>query len=324
MKRAPVPIWLVTGHLGSGKTTLLSRWLREPSLADAVLVINEIGEVGFDDQLLAQAVDSAQLVAGQCVCCTGLPDLQETLAQLWWDRLHRRRPHFACVVIETTGLADPWPLIEALHQHELLRERFVLAGVLTCVSATGGPAVLAAHPEARAQVAAADVLVLTKADRADPAALAATVQALQPRARLQTSAQASLGWAQAWGAGHAAQHGDERLRGAPVHAPHAAHDHHHHHDHDHESVDGHKHAHGVQARFVPMPGEWGDAALAQALEALGPRTHWLRLKGVLQRPGMGWCSLQWAPGDEAPLCQPWQGPCPAPGLTLITREAVRA
>jgi hypothetical protein len=80
----------------------------------------------------------------------------------------------------------------------------------------------------------------------------------------------------------------------------------------------------VQARFVPMPGEWGDAALAQALEALGPRTHWLRLKGVLQRPGMGWCSLQWALGDEVPLCQPWQGPCPPPGLTLITREAVRA
>ena len=100
---ARTPVWLLTGYLGAGKTTLLARWLREPALARAALVINEIGEVGLDDRLLDGAVDAASLLANACICCTGLPGLEQALSDLWWDALHRRRPSFDAVLIETTS-----------------------------------------------------------------------------------------------------------------------------------------------------------------------------------------------------------------------------
>ena len=95
MKASRTPVWLLTGWLGSGKTTLLAAWLRDPALADAALIVNEIGEVGIDDRLLAGgAVDAASLVVDACVCCSGLPGLEEALADLVWDRLQRCRPAF--------------------------------------------------------------------------------------------------------------------------------------------------------------------------------------------------------------------------------------
>jgi G3E family GTPase len=164
-----IPVYLLTGYLGSGKTSLLKVWLEQPELAGAALVINELGEIGLDNQLLHLAAESSTLITNACVCCTGLPGLTDALEGLFWARLEKRIPHFPCVVIETTGLAEPAPVLNALMRSELLAERFEIAGVITCISAASAQAVLAQFSEARAQLAGADVLVLTKTDLVDSA-----------------------------------------------------------------------------------------------------------------------------------------------------------
>jgi len=159
-----IPVYLLTGYLGSGKTSLLKSWLAQAEFKDAALVINELGEVGLDNQLLSSATESTALLANACVCCTGLPGLAEALEDLFWARLERRMPRFPNLVIETTGLAEPGPVAEALRSSDLLKERYRLAGVITCLSASTADAVLKQHAEARAQLAGADVLVITKTD----------------------------------------------------------------------------------------------------------------------------------------------------------------
>ena len=163
-----IPVYLLTGYLGSGKTSLLKSWLAQAEFKDAALVINELGEVGLDNQLLSGATESTALVANACVCCTGLPGLAEALEDLFWARLERRMPRFPNLVIETTGLAEPGPVAEALISSDLLKERYRLAGVVTCLSASTADAVLKQHAEARAQLAGADVLVITKTDLVSP------------------------------------------------------------------------------------------------------------------------------------------------------------
>ena len=196
-----IPVYLLTGYLGSGKTSLLKSWLAQPEFAQAALVINELGEVGLDNQLLSGATESSTLVANACVCCTGLPGLAEALEDLFWARLERRMPRFPNLVIETTGLAEPGPVAQALISSDLLKERYRLAGVVTCLSASTADAVLKQHAEARAQLAGADVLVITKTDLVSTANLEAlTLRVQHQLAHLElkstpsllTSAQANL------------------------------------------------------------------------------------------------------------------------------------
>lgn len=196
-----IPVYLLTGYLGSGKTSLLKAWLCQDAFKDAALVINELGEVGLDNQLLSGATESAALVASACVCCTGLPGLAEALEDLFWARLERRMPRFPNLVIETTGLAEPGPVAEALRSSDLLKERYRLAGVITCLSASTADAVLKQHAEARAQLAGAGVLIITKTDLVSAdhlATLTVRVQhqlahlELEQAPHLLTSAQARL------------------------------------------------------------------------------------------------------------------------------------
>jgi G3E family GTPase len=192
-----IPVYLVTGFLGSGKTTLLCRWLREPALKDAAVIVNEIGEVGYDDQLIAAASDTPSLIANACVCCTGLPGLEEALESLFWARLERRMPAFPSVVIETTGLADPGPVIAAFEHVTLLKERYHLAGVITTLSATASDTVLTKHAEARAQIEHADVLVITKTDlsaQAEVKSVRRQLQRANPDVCVLTSAGGDLDW----------------------------------------------------------------------------------------------------------------------------------
>ena len=203
MTIARIPVYLVTGFLGSGKTTLLCRWLRSAALKDAAVIVNEIGEVGYDDQIIAAASDTPSLIANACVCCTGLPGLEEALESLFWARLQRRMPAFPSVVIETTGLADPGPVIAAFEQVALLRERYRLAGVITTLSVTAAETVLAHHAEARSQIAHAHVLVITKTDlasTADADALSARLQDLSAAATQMQSAAGDLEWTSVEGA----------------------------------------------------------------------------------------------------------------------------
>ena len=279
-----IPVYLVTGWLGSGKTTLLAAWLRQPEFADAALVVNEIGEVGLDNRLLASAVESASLIANACVCCTGLPGLEEALADLFWARLQRRIARFPAVVIETTGLADPRPVIAAFDRVALLRERYRLAGVITTFAASAGWSLLDTHPVALAQVESANVLIVTKADLVASAVgegLKSALHRLNGRAACFLSAHASVD----------ARQVVDGLAGVSPALPlaHAV-------GHEHAYDAG---AHGASATFMPLSRRLVrrgiESRLAQWAEARAPGL--LRVKGIVSVDDGRLVTLQWAPGE---------------------------
>lgn len=160
----PVPVNLLTGFLGAGKTTLLSRLLRDEGLANALVVINELGEIGLDHALVERVDGDVVELASGCLCCTIRSDLAETLARRIEDRDTGAIRPFDRVVIETTGLADPAPVLHTLMTDPLLLARYRLEGIVTVVDAVNGAGTLDAHPEAVKQVAVADRIVVTKAD----------------------------------------------------------------------------------------------------------------------------------------------------------------
>jgi G3E family GTPase len=328
-----IPVYLLTGYLGSGKTSLLKAWLAQPALKDAALVINELGEVGLDNQILSAASESAALVANACVCCTGLPGLAEALEDLFWARLERRIPRFPHLVIETTGLAEPGPVVQALNESELLRERYRIAGVITCLSAATADAVLGQHAEARAQLAGADVLVITKTDLVP----ADVLERLQQRLQHQMEHQQAKGWVLT--SAHASLSAEQMLQALPLavySAQTSAHPHDHGHahgqGHTHHKADhhanhaAHDHAHAAQAYWWPLPGITHNVQLTEHIRGLQSSlgTALLRLKGrVLTEQGAQ--VLQMAPFELAPTLEAdtlSQDTAHATGLTLIVALAL--
>ena len=180
---APLPITLLTGFLGSGKTTVLNHLVR--TLPRTAILMNEFGEVALDHQLLQKMEGPMALLSGGCVCCTISGSLSPTLKNLWMARQKGDIPPFERVIIETTGIADPVPVLDNLLHDNWVRARFRLDGVVTTVDALFGMEQLDAHFEAAKQVAVADRLLLTKTDLATPeavAALRARLAALNPAA----------------------------------------------------------------------------------------------------------------------------------------------
>ncbi len=182
---APLPVTLLTGFLGSGKTTLLNTLVRRsPRTA---IIMNEFGEVGLDHQLLERTEGPIALLSGGCVCCTVVNSLSPTLKNLWMARSKGEIPAFERVVIETTGIADPVPILDALLNDPWVRARFRLDGVVTTIDAALGEQQLDSYFEAVRQVAVADRLILTKTDLRPPdqtATLQARLQALNPAAEI--------------------------------------------------------------------------------------------------------------------------------------------
>jgi G3E family GTPase len=184
-----IPVTLVTGFLGSGKTTLIGKLVQHPDMNRVAVVINEVGEIGIDHDLVTMTSENITLLANGCICCSVRTDMQETLRELFSQRRAGLMIDFDRVVIETTGLADPAPVIQTLVSDTLLGAQYRLDGVVTLVDAVNGNYQLESQPEAIKQIALADRIFITKQDIATKAIideLTQSVQALNPSAKLSS------------------------------------------------------------------------------------------------------------------------------------------
>ena len=268
--QARIPVSIVTGFLGAGKSTLLNRLLKDPAMKEAAVIVNEFGDVGIDHLLVESSGDSVIELSDGCLCCTMRGDLIDTLAELM-DRIQtgKLKP-LKRIVVETTGLADPAPVMQSVMGHPVLIQNFELDGVVTVVDAVNGLATLDAHPESVRQAAVADRLVLTKRSLADAETvehLMARLRVLNPRAVItdaeSDTAAASLlvnglydpetkhpnvsRWLQEEAADeHDHHHGHDHHEHGPDCG--CGHDHgHHHHHHHHDDHGHHRHADDIRS-----------------------------------------------------------------------------
>lgn len=188
--KARIPVYLLTGFLGSGKTTVLNHLVKQPELARTLIIINEFGAVSLDHLLVSHANEDIVVELGSgCLCCTIRGDLAKTLRDAVWRFARQGIRQFDRVIIETTGLADPAPVLHTLFTDRNLFLQYRLQGVVTTIDAVNGSGTLDRHPEAQKQAGLADLLLLTKTDlsQAKPSAVQALQQRLQqmnPQARL--------------------------------------------------------------------------------------------------------------------------------------------
>jgi G3E family GTPase len=192
---ARVPVTVVTGFLGAGKTTLVRRFLSAPEGAGTAVIVNEFGAVGIDDALVRASADETVLLGNGCVCCVTRTDLQAALRRLVFDRERGSVPSFQRIVIETSGLADPAPILQTFSTDRALGGEFHLDVLVTVVDAVNGRATLESAPEARKQVMLADRLLISKTDLATKPEVQALTQALQhlnPRASIDIASDGAV------------------------------------------------------------------------------------------------------------------------------------
>ena len=248
-----IPVTILTGFLGAGKSTLLNRILKDPAMKDAAVIINEFGDVGIDHLLVESSGDSIIELSDGCLCCTVRGELVDTLANLMDAVQTGRVKPVKRVVIETTGLADPAPVMQAIMGNPVIAANFELDGVVTVVDAVNGLQTLDNHEEARKQAAVADRLIISKTSMAGATAgLELRLRALNPRAAMVDADSADAGSAAVLVNGlydPATKIADvgRWLRDEDAHEAHHSHDHthddDHHHDHDHHHDGGHDHNH---------------------------------------------------------------------------------
>ena len=179
---AHTPVTVLTGFLGSGKTTLLNRALRDPAMANTLIVVNEFGEIPIDHALTEVSNDAIVVLENGCLCCTVFGDLVQTFNRLWYAR-SVGEISFDHVVIETSGLAEPAPVLQAFLSEPMLAGLWRVGAVITTVDAINGPHTLNEHPVSVAQAALADHLLITKLDLLEDSQREAARQALSVRLR---------------------------------------------------------------------------------------------------------------------------------------------
>ncbi len=237
-----LPTVLITGFLGSGKTTLLNGLLRHPGMADTAVIINEFGEVGLDHLLIETAFEDAVLLKSGCICCTVRGDLVDTMGSLADRRAKGEIPPFSRVAIETTGLADPAPILHTIMGEASLKDRYRVDRVIATVDAANALDTLERHYEAAKQAAIADRLVLTKTDLVSGDmrdAVLARLHALNPLATVAIVVNGAVD-PDVLFAPDPPEAALRRERHAAAHAHGHAHGHDHEHGHDH---DQHEHEH---------------------------------------------------------------------------------
>lgn len=283
-----IPVTLLTGHLGSGKTTLLNAYLRAAT-EPAAVIVNEYGDVGLDHLLVRETRENLMLLENGCICCTVRGDLITALRDLAARRDAGEVPPFRRLVIETTGLADPAPVVHSLMNDLALVLRYRLDRVVTTVAAVPGCATLDTFPEARKQVAFADAVLVTKADLADEddvAALQRELRLLNPGAppQLATRGSADAAMFEAGGFDPASRGGDVEAW-LNAEAAEGGHGNHHHHGDDcpHCAAEAARHDDAIRSfcvvRDAPMPWAVAAAWLERLAAAHGPNL--LRMKGLL-------------------------------------------
>lgn len=319
-----IPIQLLTGFLGSGKTTLLNALLKAPGFANTAVIVNEFGEIGLDHFLIEQSQDNVVLLDAGCLCCTISDSLHETLAELHAKRVRGEVPPFERVIVETTGLADPGPILNTLLGHRFVTAHYRFEAAIVTVDALHVLDLIDRQPEVPAQIAVADRLVLTKTDLAAvPPTLRDRLRALNAWAPIVESV-----------SGQSALHAFAPLERHHVDATGVSqsgheHDHHPHHHHEHDdahTLDRNRHDARIRAfcSVIDDPASWaGLAAWWQLLtDALGDRL--LRCKGVVRIADTG--EVVFIQGVQRVFHRPerlprWPDDDPRSRLVCIARDA---
>jgi G3E family GTPase len=288
----PIPLTILTGFLGAGKTTLLNRLVQDPALHDTVVIINEFGEIGLDHLLVETVDDDMILLSAGCLCCTVRGDLIATLEDLLRKRDNGRITPFRRVIVETTGLADPAPILHAVLYHPYLSMRYAVEGVVTVIDAVNANHTLDAHAEAVRQAAVADRIVVAKTDlTTDPADLERLRQRLRdlnPGAAI-LSADAPVEAVVAGGLfgldGKIADVGNWLKAEAVEAAEHRSHAHQHgpHHGHTHPHHDVNRHDASIRAFCLTSARPIRQSALDAFLDFLrsSQGAKLLRVKGLV-------------------------------------------